>query len=249
MSSSPSNEMNIEDSIIENKEENILNNNNNTTEVNINNNISNDKLEENKEQETEKKEVINEENDEGIYDDDERITTVVGGGGGNRGDEGIIQGASFGDDYEMDKEIEEVDSDLENDYVIIDTRIPYVRRTQAKVRLSHSNHRDSTSHYYSRDSLGYSHTSGASNNQHHYVNEEELKPLRFNRHMTAFDIDINALDEHPWRNKNVDISDYFNYGFNEKTWMVIYFYFYLFFYYLTYSIFHFTLYRYIVRNN
>jgi len=51
-------------------------------------------------------------------------------------------------------------------------------------------------------------------------NDEELKKLRFSRHVTAFDVDINALDDHPWRNKNVDILDFFNYGFNERTWMV-----------------------------
>ena len=50
--------------------------------------------------------------------------------------------------------------------------------------------------------------------------DDELKKLRFTRHVTAFDVDLNALDEHPWRNKNVDLFDYFNYGFNEKTWMV-----------------------------
>ncbi|RYG96043.1 hypothetical protein EON65_55010 [archaeon] len=49
---------------------------------------------------------------------------------------------------------------------------------------------------------------------------EELKQLRFTRHVTAFDVDILALEEQPWRNKNVDISDFFNYGFNERTWMV-----------------------------
>lgn len=52
------------------------------------------------------------------------------------------------------------------------------------------------------------------------ANEEELQKLRFTKHLTAFDVDINALDDHPWRNKMVDILDYFNYGFNEKTWMV-----------------------------
>jgi hypothetical protein len=52
------------------------------------------------------------------------------------------------------------------------------------------------------------------------VNNEELKKLRFSRHVTAFDVDINLLEDHPWRNKNVDLLDYFNYGFNERTWMV-----------------------------
>lgn len=50
--------------------------------------------------------------------------------------------------------------------------------------------------------------------------DDELKKYRFTRHVTAFDVDITSLDEHPWRNKNVDILDYFNYGFNERTWMV-----------------------------
>lgn len=53
-----------------------------------------------------------------------------------------------------------------------------------------------------------------------FANEEELKKLRFSRHVTAFDVDINSLDDHPWRNKNVDVLDFFNYGFNERTWMV-----------------------------
>jgi hypothetical protein len=50
--------------------------------------------------------------------------------------------------------------------------------------------------------------------------DDELKKLRFLRHVTAFDIDIDALEDHPWRNKAVDLLDYFNYGFNERTWKV-----------------------------
>ena len=49
---------------------------------------------------------------------------------------------------------------------------------------------------------------------------EEIKKLRFSHHRTAFDVDIATLDTHAWRAKNADISDYFNYGFNEKTWQV-----------------------------
>jgi hypothetical protein len=49
---------------------------------------------------------------------------------------------------------------------------------------------------------------------------EELKKLRYSHHRTAFDVDIDALEAQPWRNKNADISDYFNYGFTEKTWQV-----------------------------
>lgn len=53
------------------------------------------------------------------------------------------------------------------------------------------------------------------------VVNEELKLLRYSHHRTAFDVDIDALETHPWRSKNADISDYFNYGFNEKTWQVM----------------------------
>lgn len=50
--------------------------------------------------------------------------------------------------------------------------------------------------------------------------KEETKRLRFSHHRTAFDVDIDNLESHPWRNKNVDLSDYFNYGFSEATWQV-----------------------------
>ena len=52
------------------------------------------------------------------------------------------------------------------------------------------------------------------------VENDEMRKLRFNYHKTAFDVDIDALDDHAWRNKNIDLLDYFNYGFNEKIWMV-----------------------------
>ncbi len=51
--------------------------------------------------------------------------------------------------------------------------------------------------------------------------EDDLRPLRFTRQVSAFDVDIGSLEERPWRNKNVDILDFFNYGFNERTWLVI----------------------------
>ncbi len=50
--------------------------------------------------------------------------------------------------------------------------------------------------------------------------EVELKKLRYNYHRTAFDIDIDELDKHPWRDAHIDISDYFNFGFTEATWLV-----------------------------
>lgn len=35
---------------------------------------------------------------------------------------------------------------------------------------------------------------------------------------TAFDVDIEGLEDKPWRKPGVDISDYFNYGFDELSW-------------------------------
>jgi Fip1 motif len=52
--------------------------------------------------------------------------------------------------------------------------------------------------------------------------KDETKRLRFSHHRTAFDVDIENLESHPWRNKNVDLSDYFNYGFSEATWQVFF---------------------------
>jgi hypothetical protein len=57
--------------------------------------------------------------------------------------------------------------------------------------------------------------------------KDETKRLRFSHHRTAFDVDIENLESHPWRTKNVDLSDYFNYGFTEATWQVNTFYIFL----------------------
>eukprot|EP01121_Diplochlamys_sp_Union-15-3_P021263 TRINITY_DN8570_c0_g1_i1.p1 TRINITY_DN8570_c0_g1~~TRINITY_DN8570_c0_g1_i1.p1 ORF type:complete len:356 (-),score=52.85 TRINITY_DN8570_c0_g1_i1:25-1092(-) len=35
---------------------------------------------------------------------------------------------------------------------------------------------------------------------------------------TIFDLDIDSLDEKPWRKPGADITNYFNYGFTEETW-------------------------------
>jgi hypothetical protein len=50
--------------------------------------------------------------------------------------------------------------------------------------------------------------------------QDELRGLRFTYHRTAFDIDLDELDEHAWRLPHTDVSDYFNFGFNEPTWRV-----------------------------
>ncbi|XP_054806064.1 FIP1[III]-like protein isoform X2 [Prosopis cineraria] len=37
-------------------------------------------------------------------------------------------------------------------------------------------------------------------------------------HWSIFDVNIDTLEEKPWRNQGVDITDYFNFGFDENTW-------------------------------
>ena len=85
--------------------------------------------------------------------------------------------------------------------------------------IVHSGSKSYQRHQLSRETLNVSASKAVVSLQDKAASEG-LKKLRFNRHVSAFDIDLNALEEHPWRNKNVDILDYFNYGFNEKTWMV-----------------------------
>lgn len=54
------------------------------------------------------------------------------------------------------------------------------------------------------------------------LSSAELKALRFPFNKSAFDVDLDSMtDQHPaWRNNRVDLSNYFNYGFNEATWKV-----------------------------
>lgn len=35
---------------------------------------------------------------------------------------------------------------------------------------------------------------------------------------SVLDADIDGLEDKPWRKSGVDITDYFNYGFNEESW-------------------------------
>ncbi len=43
-------------------------------------------------------------------------------------------------------------------------------------------------------------------------------PIVAQNQRNVFDLDIDTLEEKPWRKPGVDITDYFNYGFNEDTW-------------------------------
>lgn len=35
---------------------------------------------------------------------------------------------------------------------------------------------------------------------------------------SIFDVNIDTLEEKPWRTPGVDVTDYFNFGFDEDTW-------------------------------
>ena len=35
---------------------------------------------------------------------------------------------------------------------------------------------------------------------------------------TSVEVDMESLDDKPWRKPGADITDYFNYGFTEETW-------------------------------
>ena len=40
----------------------------------------------------------------------------------------------------------------------------------------------------------------------------------FSYSRTAFDIDLESEAKKPWRERGVDLADYFNYGFDEDAW-------------------------------
>ena len=50
------------------------------------------------------------------------------------------------------------------------------------------------------------------------IKEEPSKVERDGHVPTIFDIDIDQLEEKPWRKPDSDITDWFNYGFTEETW-------------------------------
>jgi len=50
------------------------------------------------------------------------------------------------------------------------------------------------------------------------VKEEQKKVERDGQVPTIYDIDIDQLEDKPWRKPDADITDWFNYGFTEETW-------------------------------
>jgi hypothetical protein len=58
--------------------------------------------------------------------------------------------------------------------------------------------------------------SGATSN--YYAQAQGPSPIVAQNQRNVFDLDLDTLEEKPWRKPGVDITDYFNYGFNEDTW-------------------------------
>ncbi|KAJ1489949.1 Fip1 motif-domain-containing protein, partial [Baffinella frigidus] len=44
------------------------------------------------------------------------------------------------------------------------------------------------------------------------------KPASAGVAVNPYELDISAMDEKPWRKPGADLSDWFNFGFNEETW-------------------------------
>lgn len=48
--------------------------------------------------------------------------------------------------------------------------------------------------------------------------QERLKTQEGAELLEAYDVDIDSIADKPWTKPGADITDYFNYGFNEATW-------------------------------
>lgn len=164
-----------------------------------------------------------------IENDEEVIISAEEGekeaGTGQRGDDGILEGiAIFNDVNDEDR----VSSDSENEEkgIVIHVskatgggkrvnkaydRNVYVRQTVNIIDTKTESAASPTAMEATDESKNDVQTS---------QNEEELKKLRFHYHHTAFDINIDALEAEvkTWREPNADLSNYFNFGFDEKSW-------------------------------
>uniref|UniRef100_K3WAR0 Pre-mRNA polyadenylation factor Fip1 domain-containing protein n=1 Tax=Globisporangium ultimum (strain ATCC 200006 / CBS 805.95 / DAOM BR144) TaxID=431595 RepID=K3WAR0_GLOUD len=69
---------------------------------------------------------------------------------------------------------------------------------------------------------GPQHVPAGASHLHHKQGEGDADGIddlaMFGGRRTAFDVDIDMLEDKPWRKPGVDISDYFNYGFDEHSW-------------------------------
>jgi len=147
-------------------------------------------------------------------------------GTGQRGDDGILEGiAIFNDVNDEDR----VSSDSENEEKGIVIHVS--KATGGGKRVNKSYDRSNvyirqtvniidTKTEPSASTTAMDTTEESKNDIPTSQNEEELKKLRFHYHHTAFDINIDALEAEvkTWREPNADLSNYFNFGFDEKSW-------------------------------
>jgi len=145
------------------------------------------------------------------------------------GDEGVEIGVTIEEEYgEIAKFDTSSSDDEEDDGITVVANVNLARRTPLKSsqpgkafgRTPQTGVDANTTVASSTDPGTATKTTANATKPEDDATREELKKLRFHKHYTAFDVDIDALEEHPWRDKNVDILDYFNYGFNEKTWKI-----------------------------
>ena len=125
-----------------------------------------------------------------------------------RGDEGILEGTNIG--YDDEDRVSSDDDDDESDLVI------HIERGT----------RRASAFAFERGQAAYVRPQMAplpggddeTKSAEEVTADDDLDKLRFRHHRTAFDVNLDTLEVHPWRDPGVDLSDYFNYGFNEKSW-------------------------------
>lgn len=58
----------------------------------------------------------------------------------------------------------------------------------------------------------------AAQKQQPQTQQPKQPTIDFEASQAALDVDINSLEDKPWRKPGADLNDYFNYGFDESTW-------------------------------
>ena len=60
--------------------------------------------------------------------------------------------------------------------------------------------------------------SSQSANQFYLLKLQDFDNILTVNGQTAVEVDMESLEDKPWRKPGADITDYFNYGFTEETW-------------------------------
>lgn len=164
--------------------------------------------------------LFNENDSERVEDDDtqQNVELVRSGGGG---DEGVLEGAAIGDGNNEDS-ASDSESDEDDGVVIVVSgttssapsqrgRRLYEKGANSYIRPESLKDMGNTA----RPAAGDGDGSGSTKR----TLWDDLKPLQFSYHRTAFDVNLEQQEAQPWRLPHTDMSDYFNYGFTEATWL------------------------------